>query len=97
MTEEAQVSQAIRSRQIVELNYEGMGPRKIEPHVLYRNSEGQLLLSAYQISGYSAQGEPSGWKTFAVEHLTRARILSETFRPRDEYNPGHYDRIVIAV
>lgn len=97
MTAEAQLSQAIQSRQIVELDYEGQGLRKVEPYVLYESSEEQLLLSAYQISGYSAHGEPIGWKMFAVERLTSVRVLSETFRPRDEYNPGHYKRIVTAV
>src|SRR2546428_7641726 len=97
MRAEAQLSQAILLRQMVELDYEGNGLRKVEPHVLYGSTEGQLVLSAYQITGYSAHGQPIGWKMFAVKRLTRVRVIDETFRPRDEYNPGHYTRIVAAV
>jgi hypothetical protein len=94
---ETLLAQAIRARQIVDLDYEGTGSRKMELYVLYRSSEGQLLLNGSQLSGQSAHGEPLGWKTFLVERLTDVVLFSETFTPRVDYHPAHFASIVVMV
>lgn len=48
----------------------GGGPRLIEPHAYGLSKKGRELLKAYQVSGYSNSGHPTGWKTFRVDKIT---------------------------
>ena len=100
MNAEIQLTRAIQARKVVELDYEGTGSRVVEPYVLYVRSEGRLLLGGFQRSGYSARGESEGWKTFAVERLSRITLLAESFQPRPDYSPDNaarYPRIIVRI
>jgi hypothetical protein len=48
----------------------GGGPRLIEPHAYGLSKKGKELLKAYQVSGHSNSGHPTGWKTFRVDRIT---------------------------
>ncbi len=43
MSPEIQFTQAIQAKRVVELDYDGTGPRVVEPYVLYEGSDGQLF------------------------------------------------------
>jgi len=48
----------------------GGGARLIEPHAYGLSKKGKELLKAFQVSGHSNSGHPTGWKTFRVDRIT---------------------------
>ena len=84
---QTEIAAAIAARNTITVDYEP-GERLIEPHVLGRGSEGQLLLRAYQVSGASKSGEHENWKLFRVDRIGSLCVNAETFsEPRPLYNP----------
>jgi hypothetical protein len=68
--------EAIAGRYVVQFHYAG-GVRIVEPYRHGRSTAGNEVLRGYQIAGYSASRQPSGWKLFQVDkmadlHATRA-------------------------
>lgn len=63
----------------------GGGPRLIEPHAYGLSKKGKELLKAWQVSGHSNSGHPTGWKTFRVDRITA--ILPAPEQPF-EIQPG---------
>jgi len=83
----ALVCQAIRERRIIRLHYDG-GLRDVEPHFHGASSEGNDLLRAYQVGGYSRSGQPHGWRTFRLDHASALAVTDRTFSvPRPDYDP----------
>jgi hypothetical protein len=78
---------AIGSRSVVELRYDGEAPRLVQPHVLYRGSEGQELLDTYQLAGYTHSGPLPAWRHFSVDKITQFTILDAVFEIAPGYNP----------
>lgn len=57
--------------------------RVVEPHLLGYDNDGDLTLSAWQLSGGSGQG----WRDFHVSKLTALTTGAATFAgPRPGYN-----------
>ena len=78
---------AIERGELLRVWYGG-GWRVIEPFTLGRGSKGQLLLRAFQTSGFSQSGEQLGWKLFRVDEITNGAPTGEKFTdPRPGYNP----------
>ncbi len=83
---------AIKDRRILRFTYEGR-VRTAEPHLLGYDSDGDLTLSAWQLSG----GSGRGWRDFHVSKLSLPAIVEgRSEAPRPGYNPRDetLDRIV---
>lgn len=81
------IGAAIVRRHRLEIDYPP-GKRIVEPHVLGRSREGNLLLRAFQTSGASASGEHHNWKLFRVDRMGTVHDTGEKFAgPRPQYNP----------
>ena len=94
-----QITNAIRSKNQLKLNYEGEGYRIVCPHILYFSSVGNKLLDTYQLSGYSKHpGEIPGWRPFEVSKITELTILNDNFEMAPGYNSSNRDkyRTIIA-
>lgn len=77
------ICQAIAGRQVISFVYKNR-TRVVEPHLLGYDSDGDLTLSAWQLSGGSGQG----WRDFHVSKLAGLSITGQTFSgPRHGYNP----------
>ena len=77
------ICDAIRNRRVVQFTYERR-VRSAEPHLLGYDADGDLTLSAWQLSG----GSGVGWRDFHVSKLSALSITGTTFQgPRDGYNP----------
>lgn len=75
---------AINQRRLLQLTYH-YGTRIVEPHAYGRSKKGHEILRAYQVSGYSESGEPTGWKLFRVDEIGSIVALQSSFAPRWDY------------
>ena len=74
---------AIAKRLIVAFSYQGR-IRTVEPHIVGYDSDDDLTLSAWQLSG----GSGIGWRDFHISKLSGLSITDRTFSaPRPGYNP----------
>jgi len=81
------IREAIDKKHRLSINYDP-GERIVEPHVLGRSSNGNLLLRAFQVSGASASGEDHNWKLFRLYRMRAANDSGVEFgSPRPLYNP----------
>ncbi len=75
---------AIGARQIVSFWYDGR-QRTAEPHLVGVDSDGDVTLSAWQLSG----GSGEGWRDFHIAKLSGPSTTGQTFSgPRPGYNPN---------
>lgn len=82
-----EIQKGIAARVCLEIRY-GPGWRLVEPHVLGRASNGDLVLRAFQVSGASASGAAAGWKLLRLDRMTALRPGDGHFEgPRPDYNP----------
>jgi predicted DNA-binding transcriptional regulator YafY len=73
---------AIAAREILTFRYSGT-VRTVEPHLLGYDGDGDLTLSAWQLSGTGV-----GWRDFHVSRLSELAITGDTFSgARQGYNP----------
>lgn len=82
------ICKAIKNREIIQFYYDG-GIRIVEPFCYGENSKGNLVLSGYQIGGYSSSGDPVGWRLFRKDRMQDISLVGRKFiqiRPR--YNPN---------
>ncbi len=79
---------AIEARHVLYFCYKDGELRVIEPHCYWETAFGALLLRAWQRSGFSESGEPTGWKTFRVDRLLAFESTSQRFEgPHEGYVP----------
>ena len=86
------ICNAIHNKEIISFHYK-YKTRVVEPHLLGYDSDGDLTLSAWQLSGGSAEG----WRDFHVSKISGIATTGENFqRARPGYNPMDetLDRIV---
>lgn len=67
------ICSAIRNKQILTFSYKG-SRRTVEPHLLGYDRDGDLTLSARQLSGTGI-----GWRDFHVSRLSGLSTTEETF------------------
>lgn len=75
------LSEAIRDCHRVAIRYHGQREiRVIEPHAIYANERGELVVDGFQVKGYSATGrkEPY-WRPFRLKKIASVSKLKETF------------------
>lgn len=86
---------AIHRRAIILFWYDG-SKRKVEPHLLGYASNGNLLLSAFQIYG----GSGSDWRDFLVSSMSGLSITEEIFQiARQGYNRNDrkFSRVICRI
>jgi predicted DNA-binding transcriptional regulator YafY len=78
------MSQAIRERRCVAIRYHDQRQvRVLEPHVIYTNERGELVLDAFQTRGFSSSGRPVPfWRPFRLKRIAAVSVLKENFQPR---------------
>ncbi len=77
--------EAIAARKVVAFTYKGRR-RTAQPHILGVDHEGEVILSAWQLSG----GSGVAFRTYRLSALSDLAPTAERFaRPRPEYNPRH--------
>lgn len=79
--------QAINEKKLLKFYYDGY-IKIVEPFAYGYGTDGNLLLRAFQIDGFSRSGNPMGWKLFKVDKMLNVEILREHFSGyREGYNP----------
>jgi len=78
------ISQAIKDRHCIAIRYHDQRQiRVIEPHAIYTDDRGELVLDGYQTRGFSASGRPAPfWRPFRLKKITAVSVLKEAFQPR---------------
>lgn len=77
------ICEAIQEKRLLTFNYLGRA-RLVEPHLLGYDSDGDLTLSAWQLSG----GSGVGWRDFHVSKSAGVSIVEgPSGAPRPGYNP----------
>ena len=92
-----EIISAIQNHRIMQICYNNNEERIIEPHILYESSTGNILLDAYQKSGYSKSNEQIMWKSFNVEKIQNVKLTENTFTLRSDYNPNNQERYVEVI
>lgn len=78
------ICDAIKNRRVLSFSYE-FKTRRVEPHLLGHDKDGDLTLSCWQLSG----GSGTGFRDFHVAKLTALSITEDGFEgPRRGYNPN---------
>lgn len=78
------IREAISTRQVMTFSYEGR-LRTVEPHLLGYKQDGNLVLSAWQISG----GSGVGWRDFLTAKMSSLSTDGTKFvSARPGYNPN---------
>ena len=88
------ICKAIQNKQVLQFTY-SRRIRTAEPHLLGYDSDGDLTLSAYQLTGTG-----QGWRDFHVSRLSGLSTTGQTFSgPRRGYNPQDetIDRVVCRI
>lgn len=94
---------AIREKQCVAIRYHDQRDvRVIEPHVVYTKENGELVVEAYQVRGYSSSGRPPPfWRPFRLRKITAVSTLKERFETRLKEgfsrDKGKYRRGLVAI
>jgi len=86
---------AINNMEVLNFTYKGH-PRVVEPHAYGMGSDGDDLLRAYQVGGYSSSGRLPKWRLFEVNKLYNLSPTGEKFneaRPDYHRNDQAMDHI----
>lgn len=75
---------AIQERHCIAVRYADQRQiRVVEPHAVYTDDRGELVLDAYQVRGYSVSGRPPPfWRPMRLKKISAVQVLNETFVPR---------------
>lgn len=88
MALQLQLAAAINEQRLVDLTYDGFH-RRVEPHCLGRDNEGQLKLRCWQTQGGSARDPRPGWRLLFLSDIRLATVIDEAFDgPREGYKRG---------
>ncbi len=78
------LKEAVRSRRCCALRYRDQTQVRVaEPHAIYEDASGEIIVDCYQVGGYSESGRtPPFWRPFRVRKISAAALLKKTFLPR---------------
>ncbi len=83
--------EAVRSRRCCAIRYrDQVQVRVVEPHAVYEDASGEVIVDCYQVSGYSESGRAFPfWRPFRMRKVSAAVLLKQTFVPRrsEGYSP----------
>lgn len=94
------ITNAIADQKVLIIRYQNDPmTRTIEPHTLGYNRKGNLVLSAYQIDGYSSSGNFIAWKLFTVNEIQNIEQLEQKFdiRFKEGYNPNPSNKMFTRI
>lgn len=76
--------EAVLSRRCCALRYRDQTQvRVVEPHAVYEDASGEIIVDCYQVGGYSESGRtPPFWRPFRMHKVSAAALLKKTFAPR---------------
>jgi hypothetical protein len=76
--------EAVQSRCCCALRYRDQAQvRVVEPHAVYEDASGEIIVDCYQVSGHSESGRtPPFWRPFRIRKISAAALLKRTFAPR---------------
>jgi hypothetical protein len=102
---EAEVEQtfveAARAGKLVRLVEDGERERLAEPHMVYRDRHGRLMLHLYQVGGYSSsRGDGRGWRNVPLGRFAAAEVVDQRFVAQPDYNPMNEEKfphVVFAI
>ncbi len=78
------LKEAVRSRRCCALRYRDQTQvRVVEPHAVYEDASGEIIVDCYQVRGFSGSGRiPPFWRPFRLRKISAAALLKKTFVPR---------------
>jgi predicted DNA-binding transcriptional regulator YafY len=78
------LSRAIREQRAIAIRYYDQRQiRVVEPHAVYTNERGELVVDGFQTRGFSSSGRPAPfWRPFRLKRIASVSLLKETFEPR---------------
>lgn len=78
------LTQAIHEKRCVAIRYHDQRHvRVVEPHVIYSQESGELVMDAFQTRGYSSSGRPPPfWRPFRLKKIGAISLLKENFETR---------------
>lgn len=85
---EKAIQAAIAGCKELKIDYRLEGDRIVQPHALYRRSDGRVFIDAVQVTGVSSGGAPEGWKQFEVSEISTATVLESGFDLASGYDPS---------
>ena len=94
------LKQAIMDHNIIEIKYD-KDPltRIIEPHTIGINLKRNIVLSAYQIAGYSSSDKIKEWKLFDIKKIKSYKIFNQIFdiRKKEGFNPYPSKKMFVRI
>jgi predicted DNA-binding transcriptional regulator YafY len=72
------ICDAISSKKTIQFSYEE-GTRIVEPYCYGLTKNGEEVLRAFQIKGYSKSRNPQGWKLFKVSKIKNLMLNEDNF------------------
>lgn len=80
------MTKAVKQRRCVAIRYHDQRQiRVFEPHAIYTDKHGELVLDGFQTRGYSSSGRPTPfWRPFRLKKITAVSVLKEKFEPRTD-------------
>lgn len=98
------LSKAAKERRCAIIRYDGQHQiRAVEPHVIYADSDGNVLVECYQTRGHcDKDAEPPFWRRFQLRKINSVFLLNIQFRARvdagfDPRNPDYHQRLIAMV
>jgi hypothetical protein len=86
------LTRAIQEKRCIAIRYHGQTHiRVLEPHAIYTAENGEILMDAFQVRGYSSSGRPTPfWRPFRLKKINVVSLLKENFTTRGEegFDPG---------
>jgi hypothetical protein len=84
---------AIANRAVLRVRYDrdpSDAPlRIVHPHALYRSRDDNLLVSTFQVDGYSSSGDLPQWREITVAKIRSAEATGDTFSIEPGLNLAH--------
>lgn len=74
--------------------------RTLEPHILFKTKDGNVLLGGYQVNDSTRAGKPPVWHNIPVSKISKVTEGTERFLVRGGFNPGDrtkYYEVISAV
>ena len=78
------MTKAVKEKRCVAIRYHDQRQiRVLEPHAIFTDGHGELMVDGFQTRGHSASGRPTPfWRPFRLKKITAVSVLKETFELR---------------
>ena len=86
---EADIISAITAHRILLVRDAQGHERKVQPHALFRSTQGNRQVHCYQFGGYSSSGKLPMWRNLDLPDIEAVTVTDERFKPRPDFNPDN--------